>query len=125
LVVAKAVAGFMNHAGGILVIGVSDDRQILGIEKDLETLTKKNLDGFQMAFKDVVKIYIGLEHLVHTHLHFENLDGHVVCAIVVEKSSRPVYVKNGENHEFYVRTLNSTYKLSLPQTVDYIRSRWG
>jgi hypothetical protein len=104
---------------------VNDEGKILGIENDIETLTKKSVDGFQLAFKDIVRTYLGLEHLIFTHLYFEDLGGHVVCAVLVEKSSDPVYVKNGNDNEFYVRMLNSTIKLSLPETVNYIRSRWG
>jgi len=125
LVIAKTVAGFMNHAGGILIIGVDDKGQILGIENDIETLTKKSLDGFQLAFKDIVRSFLGLEHLVHLHLFFDTLEGHSVCAVQMERSPIPVYVKNGNDNEFYVRMLNSTIKLGLPETVNYIRSQWG
>lgn len=125
LVIASAVAGFMNRIGGILIIGVGDDGQILGIEKDIETLTKKNLDGFQLAFKDLVRSLLGVEHLARIHLFFDTLEDHTICAVQVEKSPTPVYVKNGNDSEFYVRMLNSTIKLSLPQTVSYIRTQWG
>lgn len=125
LAIAKTMAGFMNRAGGTLIIGVSDEGQILGIEKDVETLTKKSIDGFQLALKDIVRSHLGTEFLTYVHLYFETLDGHAVCAVLMEKSSTPVYVKNGNESEFYVRMLNSTVKLSLPETVNYIRSRWG
>lgn len=124
-VIAKTLAGFMNHSGGILLIGISDDGQILGIEKDIETLSKRSVDGFQLAFKDIVRTQLGLENLINTHLFFEEFDGNTVCAVLIEKSSIPVYVKTGNDNEFYVRMLNSTIKLSLPETVSYIRSRWG
>jgi hypothetical protein len=125
LEVARTVAGFMNHIGGVLIIGVGDDGQILGIEKDIETLTKQSLDGFQLAFKDIVKRYLGIEHLVHIHLFFETIGEHSVCALQMDASPVPVYVKVGDDNEFYVRSMNSTIKFSLPQTVSYIRSRWG
>jgi hypothetical protein len=37
-VIAKSVAGFMNKDGGTLLIGVRDDRTVLGLEKDYECL---------------------------------------------------------------------------------------
>jgi hypothetical protein len=125
LAIAKTVAGFMNRSGGVLIIGVNDDGSILGIHKDFETLTKKNTDGFQLAFKDVIKTYIGMEYLIYIHLYFEILGEQVLCVVLTEKSSTPVYVKNGNDNEFYVRMLNSTHKLGLPETVSYIRSQWG
>jgi hypothetical protein len=126
LAITKTLAGFMNRIGGILIIGVNDDGQILGLKKDFETLAKKNVDGFQLAFKDIVKNYLSMECLIYMHLHFEILnDDRVVCAVVIDRSSTPVYLKNGNDNEFYVRMLNSTLKLSLPETVNYIRSQWG
>jgi len=125
LEVARTVAGFMNHVGGILIIGVGDDGKILGVEKDIETLSKQSLDGFQLAFKDIVKKYLGIEHLVHIHLFFDLIEEHSVCVLQMEASPVPVYVKVGDDNEFYVRSMNSTIKFSLPQTVSYIRSRWG
>lgn len=125
LAITKTLAGFMNRDGGILVIGVNDDGEVLGIEKDFEGLVKKNVDGFQLALRDLIKFHLGTEYLIYLHLHFETLNDHMICAVHVERSLVPVYVKNGNDKEFYVRGLNSTDKLSLPETVNYIRSRWG
>jgi predicted HTH transcriptional regulator len=125
LVVARTVAGFLNRSGGILLIGVNDAGEILGIEKDFETLTKGSIDGFQIAFRDIIRSHLGVENVANLSLYFETMDGHVVCMVVVEKSGVPVYVKNGNESEFHVRMLNSTNKLNLPETVNYIRSRWG
>ncbi len=124
LAIAKTIAGFMNRDGGTLVIGVSDDGRILGIEKDFETLTKNNVDGFQLTLKEIVKNYMGVDCLGYLHLQFENLEDHVVCVVFIDSSSKPVYLKNGNDSEFYVRMLNATQKLSLPETVNYIHSRW-
>jgi len=123
--IAKTIAGFLNGSGGILVIGIADDGQILGIENDIQTLTKKSLDGFQFAFKDLIRAFLGMEHLAYLHMFFDRVETHMVCAVQAEKSPSPVYLKNGNENEFYVRMLNSTIKLSLPETVNYIRSRWG
>ncbi|MCQ3939094.1 MAG: hypothetical protein DPW18_18925 [Chloroflexi bacterium] len=125
LAIVKTIAGFMNRSGGILIIGVNDEGQILGIEKDIETLTKKSVDGFQLALKDLLRAHLSVEFLVNIRLHFEELEGHTVCVVFIEKSGSPVYVRNGNDSEFYLRTMNSTAKLSLPETVNYIRSRWG
>lgn len=48
--IARACTGFMNVNGGILLIGVDNDKNILGIEKDYDTLGKgkQNEDGFEL-----------------------------------------------------------------------------
>ena len=48
-VVVKTVCGFLNAEGGTLLIGVDDDGQVVGLEKDLSTLGRKpNLDGYEL-----------------------------------------------------------------------------
>jgi predicted HTH transcriptional regulator len=44
------IAGFMNKNGGILLIGIDDNGKILGLKNDMETLKKKNVDGFLQHF---------------------------------------------------------------------------
>jgi Predicted transcriptional regulator containing an HTH domain and an uncharacterized domain shared with the mammalian protein Schlafen len=41
LVIAKTIVGFMNAKGGKLILGVDDDGNILGLEKDFKTLKHK------------------------------------------------------------------------------------
>src|ERR1700733_14410999 len=50
--VAKTVAGFMNAHGGTLLIGVSDGGEVLGIDSDIASLSKKNIDGFELNLRD-------------------------------------------------------------------------
>ena len=40
-VVVKTVCGFLNAEGRTLLIGVDDDGQVVGLEKDLSTLGRK------------------------------------------------------------------------------------
>lgn len=125
LVIAKTIAGLLNRSGGVLIIGVNDEGQILGIEKDFESLAKRNVDGFQLALKDIVKTYLGMEYVANLQLYFETIAERTVCAIIVQKGSTPVYVKIGDSSEFFVRMLNSTVKLGLPEAVSYIHSHWS
>ena len=39
-IVLKTIAGFLNGDGGTLLIGVTDDKQIIGLENDYKTLKK-------------------------------------------------------------------------------------
>ena len=53
----------LNGKGGTLLVGIADDGTVLGIEKDLRTLRKPPLDGFQLALTDIVKTHLGVEHM--------------------------------------------------------------
>lgn len=47
-----------------------------------------------------------------------------ICLIRVAASSTPVYVKDGEQTQLYVRSGNTTQQLSSQQTVEYVKAHW-
>ena len=57
--VMKTVAAFLNSKGGYLVIGVDDQKNITGLQKDITTLRKPDLDGFENHFNNIFKEMIG------------------------------------------------------------------
>lgn len=124
LIIAKTIAGMLNSKGGTLLIGIADDGTVLGIEKDLQTLAKQNLDGFQLALTDIVKAYLGLEYMVYLHVRFEQVDNKWVCLVLIERSHTPVYFIGGSTLEFWVRFGNSTRQLDIKATVSYIQTHW-
>lgn len=121
-VIARALAGFMNREGGLLIIGVDDQGEVLGIEKDWESLQKKNIDGFQLAFRDLVKTYLGLEFMEYIKLTFKQINNHTLCIASVTRSKMPVYF---DSKEFYVRLGNTTSALDGAKMVAYINSHWN
>lgn len=55
----KAIAAFANSEGGKLVIGISDDGRVLGLERDYLALKKINKsDGFHARDKDAFELKI-------------------------------------------------------------------
>jgi predicted HTH transcriptional regulator len=44
--VAKTVAALLNTEGDILIIGVDDEHNVLGLQRDFKTLRKSDRDGF-------------------------------------------------------------------------------
>lgn len=124
-VIAKAIAGLMNAFGGGLLIGVADDGAVVGIEKDLQTLTKPTLDKFRLALTDVVKTYLGVDYMSLVGMRFEIIDQKWVCLTSVEQSPQPVFLATGDTHEFWVRLGNSTRNLDVMNANRYIRTHWA
>jgi len=50
----KTIVGFINNNGGYLVIGVSDDNQITGMEDELSKFHKGSHDRFKLFFGDKI-----------------------------------------------------------------------
>jgi len=123
LVIAKTIVGFMNAKGGKLILGVDDDGIILGLEKDFKTLKHKNRDGYEREIFRIISTQLGHEACFSNHISFYVLEEKDVCVIHIEPSNKPVYVNDGENTTFYVRTGNATYPLTVKDTVDYLKTQ--
>jgi len=58
-------------------------------------------------------------------ISFHALEGQEVCVIRVEDSPTPVYVGEGAQARFYLRTGNATQELGTREMVTYISNRWA
>lgn len=123
IVIAKVVASFMNSKGGILLIGVGDDKTILGLEKDLTRL-HDSLDQFELTFTELINTYIGKSRRPFVDIKFEKIDDKQIAVVRVAKSPRPVYVRYDGNEDFCIREGNSTQTLGVSEANDYIRDNW-
>jgi membrane protein YdbS with pleckstrin-like domain len=128
--VVKTIVGFMNADGGTLIIGVSDAGEIKGIERDFNTLPRKDRDGFEQHLNMLIKTMIGLPFAKYVSTTFESITDPVgtskdVCVIRVKESHKPAYLHNGGKHEeFYVRVGNTTQPFSMSEAEEYIKTRW-
>ncbi|MDJ0617511.1 MAG: putative DNA binding domain-containing protein [Calothrix sp. MO_192.B10] len=129
--IVKTIAAFLNTNGGSLLIGVDDDGTPLGLNHDYQTLKKKNNDGYMLFLNnDLLLREIGKEFATLFCITFHQVSGQDVCRVVVQPSPKPVYVKvkekNGKEEEiFYIRSNNSSVKLSTKEAVEYSRNHWG
>jgi hypothetical protein len=123
-VIAKTIAGFCNTNGGNLIIGVEDDGNIIGLEKDYNSLRDPNRDGFERAIIDIVKKKLGGDLSTLVHFSFSELDGRDVCMLSIEPASRAVYLDEHNNSKFYIRSGNSTRELDVREAVNFSKARW-
>ncbi|RLC76559.1 MAG: hypothetical protein DRI61_13065, partial [Chloroflexi bacterium] len=123
--IARTVAGFMNASGGVLLIGVHDDKSILGLRNDYSTLKKKDRDGFELQIGQVISNFIGRSCRDLVHVRFQSIDSKDICLVYVLPSLNPVYItlKDGKS-EFPVRMQNSTQSLGPKDAEEYRRKRW-
>jgi hypothetical protein len=124
-VVAKTIAGFLNAAGGgTLLLGVSDDRRVVGLEKDYASLQKAGRelrDTFLLHLTNLVGATLGQAEMSCVTATCHSVAGRDVCQVAVAESDHPVYV----NDTLYLRQGNQTRALALKDAVRYVESRWG
>ena len=124
-VVVKTVAGFLNGEGGTLLLGVDDDGTPVGLEPDYKSLGKSNRDGFSQHVTSLLLERLGCDLAPCVRLSFHEVEGKDVCRVEITRSPRPVLVKEGNDEAFYLRTGNSTRRLSVSEVLAYEKERWG
>ena len=125
MVVLKTICAFMNAEGGALLIGLSDDNQVLGIDEDYTIIKSHNRDGFQNLLMSMVSISIGNYYLQYVEVVFHNVLGNDLFQVNVSASMKPSYQTNKGKQEFYVRTGNSPKPFKISEATKYIGTRWG
>lgn len=116
----KTLAAFLNSSGGTLLIGVRDDGSIEGIETDMFPDT----DKFSLHFWNLAQTAFGQDACPFIKTGFEKIDGKTVCIAQATPSSRPVFLKNKNEEEFYIRIGPSSAKLGIREALAYIASRF-
>ncbi|UES36825.1 type ISP restriction/modification enzyme [Roseibium aggregatum] len=123
--VLKTLAAFMNSDGGTLVIGVTDDKEIIGLEHDLK-LVKDSLDVFEQTLLNVFSSAIGAPYSLYCKMRFADAqDGKRVCVIDVTAAKEPVFVNFQQQHEFFIRRGNATVSLNASEQHTYTRQRFA
>jgi len=124
-VVLKTLAGFFNsYIGGTLVIGVADDGELIGLEKDYQTLKKPDKDGFEQTLMTAISANLGTDLCPHVHILFHNIDHKDVCRVIISPSIRPVFLNQGNTPKFFVRTGGGTRDLNIQEALEYVAGRW-
>ncbi len=99
--IAEETASFMNSDGGIICIGVDNEKNILGLENDYKLQSSYRLDKDPSLLQDQLRLeitqtlkdYLGNEILSLYEIEFVSINGTSVCCIMIKKSPEPVFVK--------------------------------
>jgi predicted HTH transcriptional regulator len=129
-VIAKSIAAFSNGKGGSLLIGVDDEGHILGLENDISTLKRKDIDFFENTLRTFLNKTFSVSLVTQNlHISFPVIEEKAICRIDIDQAKSPVFVeltKNSQKSErFYVRSGNTSQEIqSLSEMNEYINSRF-
>ena len=118
--ITKTIAAFLNSDGGILLVGVEDDGEVLGLDAD----HFENEDKMLLFLTDTIKTQLGTLHLDHINFHTETIADKNVLRIDVQAGSDPCYLSKEKLDHFYIRTGPSTTDLRLSKLFDYLNKRF-
>lgn len=117
----KTIVAFLNTEGGVLLVGVSDDGKIPGVDIEIEKFHKGNSDNFLLHFKNLLKTRIGEEFYPYFEYKLVRVAENRVLLVKCKESRSPCYL---DNAEFYVRTNPATDKLEGPKLVQYVQNHF-
>jgi hypothetical protein len=115
----KGLVGFLNTAGGVLLLGVEDDGTVCGIERD----NFANDDKCLRHIDSLISTHIGLEFSRYIHFAIVEVEGFKVVEIRARASENPAFLKKGDNEDFFIRTGPASRKLKPSQIIKYLQSR--
>ena len=124
--VLKTVAAFLNTDGGDLLIGVADDKTVVGIEAD----QFDSEDKFLLHLSHVIGAALGDRAGTCVDAKMEAFQGKTICLVSCQSSPEPVRFKwrdieEDEEGDFYVRSGAQTVKLEPESAKEYIKTRWA
>ena len=135
----KTVAAFLNSSyGGTLLIGVTDDGSVFGLEGDYATLRKEGKDDrdvFALHLDQTLINSVGMAAAANVGHEFLEVGGRDLCRVHVKPSGFPVEAevvevdKKGQHVKkklFYGRFGNGTRAISDPEEREkYQVQVWG
>jgi hypothetical protein len=116
----KTVVAFLNTEGGILLIGISDEGKITGLNDEIEKFYK-NTDKFLLQWKNLLKQHVGEEFYPFIEYKVIKVGDKLVLWVECKQSPSPCYL---DQNDFYVRTNPATDKLEGPKLVEYVKNHF-
>ena len=121
---SKAVCGMLNSKGGVVLIGVADDKIIKGIERDLNLYGKEGesnqLDNLLIDLNKHISDSLGITSKKLLNINVGEIEGKKIIMIDIKPSIEPVF---HSEEMFYFRDGPRTIQLSGKKMYDYISDR--
>lgn len=122
-VIAKTICGMINHKGGSLLIGVNDNGEIMGLERDYNTLKIRSSDGFEQIIISIIQRYLGASACTYVQSFFSDQKELEICRLIIEPAHSPIFLRDANSTKYFVRTGNSTRELDAQETLKHRESK--
>lgn len=120
--VLKTIVAYLNTDGGILLVGVSNSGEVLGIKND----GFQSEDRFLLHFKQLIKQHIGLNYAPMIEYTLVPVNGKKILEIDCRKSDKAVFLKPDKNdEEFYIRIGPSSERLTGSKLIEYVNRQYN
>jgi len=115
----KTIVAFLNTKGGTLLVGVSDDGEIIGLEQD----NFKSEDKLKLHVSTLIRKYLGSDYTRNISFETLKINKKLVLNVICIKAKKPVFLKFNEE-EFYIRVGPSSIRLEGSKLIEYVSQRF-
>ena len=127
----KTLVAFANSNGGTLLIGVDNEKRIIGINNEYHSINPRLLyqsrDGYGLYFDDLIRNYIGDSFSSLISSKFLNFPEGDVLIVNVNQSKNEVFLlkdDEGRNCEqLFIRNLSSSKELKGSELAKFIKEK--
>lgn len=127
----KTLVAFANSAGGTLLIGVDNDKNIVGIDNEYLSTGPKlqypNRDGFGLYFDEIIRNSIGDSFSSLMKRRFLRFPEGDVLIVKVEQSINEIFLLKDEEgkdcEQLYIRNLSSSKELTGSELAKFVKNR--
>jgi hypothetical protein len=131
-VILKSISAFSNADGGTLMIGVSDEGKVLGLDYDYQSLNggSGGKDELELHLRNLINKSFGkVFAATGISTSFPIINDNEICNIEIAPGEKPLYLETCDNNgrkikKFYVRSGNSSQELDLSEVSDYVNSHF-
>lgn len=121
--ILKSIAAFLNTSGGILLIGVTDDAETLGIPD----YSVSGADKFDQDLRNLIREKIGSHALAFIRFSHGKYRGKGIYRIDCAVADQPQFLKETKGiagEAFYIRSGSTNQQLDFRAALHYIARRF-
>ena len=112
----KTVAGYLNGEGGVLLVGVDDEGEIIGLGKD----HFKTEDKMLLHWVNLIKAYLGAGCMRFIRSTVHDVSSSRLLVVECLPAASPVFFNRDNEESFFVRMGNTTQALKPSEILAYI-----
>lgn len=133
-IIMKAISAFSNSEGGILLIGISNDKKVVGLNSDYNTFRggKGNRDDFELHLTSlIVNSFSNTFAKDNISIEFPEVNSKEICLIRIKRGDIPYTLKisdksGHQKEKFFIRVNNSSREIDdLLEFARYIKNRFS
>ena len=115
----KTMVAFLNTAGGILLVGVEDNGNVVGLGPD----KFPNADKYLLHVNNLIRERIGMEMAQFIKFGIKPLDEKDILCVQCFPSPEAAFLKHDQNEDLYIRVGPGSRKLTSRETLTYMNNR--